>query len=88
MATLQVNIHAAKSRLSELLREVEAGTDVIVARAGQPVAKLIPWPPKPPERKIGFWDGQIHIYEDDIVGSDPEIIAMFEESAEEDIEGL
>ncbi|WP_420618685.1 type II toxin-antitoxin system Phd/YefM family antitoxin [Candidatus Poriferisocius sp.] len=85
MTTLQVNIHAAKSRLSELLREVEAGTDVIVARAGQPVAKIIPWPPAPPERKIGFWDGQIHIYEDDIVGSDPEILAMFEKSAEEDL---
>ena len=85
MATLQVNIHAAKSRLSELLREVEAGTDVIVARAGEPVAKIIPWPPEPPERKIGFWDGQIHVYEDDIVGSDPEILAMFEESAEEDL---
>ena len=85
MTTLQVNIHAAKSRLSELLREVEAGTDVIVARAGQPVAKLIPWPPKPPERKFGFLEGQIHIYEDDIVSSDPEIVAMFEESAERDL---
>ncbi len=80
-----VNIHAAKSRLSELLREVEAGTDVIVARAGQPVAKLIPWPPVQPEREIGFLAGEIQIYEDDVISSDPEVVAAFEESATTDL---
>lgn len=37
-----VNIHEAKTRLSQLLAQVEAGEVVIIARAGSPVARLIP----------------------------------------------
>lgn len=36
------NIHAAKSRLSELVARVERGERIVIARAGQPVAELIP----------------------------------------------
>lgn len=36
-----VNVHDAKTRLSQLLERVEAGDDVIIARAGTPVARLI-----------------------------------------------
>ena len=36
-----VNVHTAKSNLSSLLAEVEAGGEVIIARAGKPVAKLV-----------------------------------------------
>ena len=37
-----VSIHAAKARFSELVRRVEAGEEVIIARRGLPVAKLVP----------------------------------------------
>ncbi len=37
----QVNIHEAKTRLSQLLAEVEAGEEVVIARAGKPVVRLI-----------------------------------------------
>jgi prevent-host-death family protein len=37
---IQVNIHEAKSKLSQLLARVEAGEDVIIARAGHPIARL------------------------------------------------
>ncbi len=37
----QVTVHAAKTHLSELLREVAAGQEVVITRAGQPVAKLV-----------------------------------------------
>ena len=37
-----INIHQAKTQLSRLLKRVEAGEEVIVARAGKPVAKLVP----------------------------------------------
>jgi prevent-host-death family protein len=40
--TRTVNVHEAKTHLSELLRLVEAGEEVIIARAGKPVAQLIP----------------------------------------------
>ncbi len=76
-----MNTHEAKSRLSELIREVEAGGDVIVARNGQPVAKLIPWPPKKAERVPGTWAGLVTL-DDDIVASDDDVNALFKESEE------
>lgn len=79
MATTIVNTHEAKSRLSELIRQVREGADVIVARNGQPVAKIIPWPPPRPERRPGAWAGKVQ-YHDDIVGPDVDIVAMFAES--------
>jgi prevent-host-death family protein len=49
-----VNVHEAKSQLSRLLKRVEAGEEVIVARAGKPVAKIVPLPAKKP-REPGLW---------------------------------
>ena len=79
MSTLMVNTHEAKSRLSELIREAEAGSDVIVARNGRPVAKIIAWPPARGQRVLGSWAGRIRIL-DDIVGSDEEVNTLFEQS--------
>lgn len=38
----EVNVHEAKTQLSKLLHRVEAGEEIIIARAGKPVAKLVP----------------------------------------------
>ena len=38
-----VNVHEAKTRLSQLLQDVERGEDVVIARAGVPIARLTPW---------------------------------------------
>ena len=81
MATTIVNTHEAKSRLSELIRRVQEGGEVVVARNGQPVAKIIAWPPPRPERRPGTWAGKVK-YHGDIVGPDEDVIAMFSESAE------
>ena len=60
-----VNIHAAKTRLSSLIAEVEKGGEVVIARAGKPVAKLVPIrrPPRRPKRRnlAGFLKGKIRI---------------------------
>lgn len=45
-----VNIHEAKTHLSRLLEIVERGGEVVIARAGQPVATLVAY--RPPRRKI------------------------------------
>lgn len=82
MTTVMVNTHEAKSRLSELIREVEAGSDVIVARNGRPVAKIIAWPPRRSNRVLGTWTGQVQVL-DDIVASDDEVTALFEQSAQD-----
>jgi len=41
----EVGIHEAKTHFSKLLREVEAGTEVVILRGGKPVARLVPLRP-------------------------------------------
>lgn len=80
MTTHVVNTHEAKTRLSELIREVEEGGDVVLARNGRPVAKIIPWPPARPQRVSGAWAGRVEGSVDD-VGPDDDVAALFEESS-------
>ena len=75
-----VNTHEAKSRLSELIREAEKGTEVIVARNGQPVARIVAWTPESSTRVPGSWSGQV-VYDEDIVGSDDDVVNLFAESS-------
>ena len=42
-----VNIHEAKATLSALLEKAQAGEDVVIARAGRPIARLMPIAPHP-----------------------------------------
>ena len=79
-----MNTHEAKSRLSELIREVEQGGDVIVARNGRPVAKIIPWPPRRAPRVPGAWAGRVE-YPVDEVGPDADVASLFEESVDADL---
>ena len=62
MAT--VNIHEAKTHLSRLLDEVSAGKEWVIAKAGKPLAKLVPIKPAKPARKPGFLKGKIKISDD------------------------
>ncbi len=60
-----VNVHEAKTRLSNLLERVQAGEEVVIAKAGHPVARLISY--TPPRREItppGAMKGEIRIDED------------------------
>ncbi|MFI6821339.1 type II toxin-antitoxin system Phd/YefM family antitoxin [Micromonospora sp. NPDC050187] len=41
-ATAQFNIHEAKTNLSRIIDRVETGEEIVISRAGQPVAKVIP----------------------------------------------
>ncbi|MBD2550605.1 type II toxin-antitoxin system Phd/YefM family antitoxin [Microcystis elabens FACHB-917] len=38
-----VNVHQAKTHLSQLLQDVEQGQEVVIARSGVPIARLVPW---------------------------------------------
>ncbi|MDZ4834405.1 MAG: type II toxin-antitoxin system prevent-host-death family antitoxin [Candidatus Melainabacteria bacterium] len=58
------NIHDAKSQLSQLIEQAERGEEVIIARAGKPVAKLIPYKKKASRRRGGQWSGKIKVAED------------------------
>lgn len=59
-----MNIHEAKTHFSKILEEVERGEEVVIARAGTPVAKVVPIEPEPPRRKLGQLKGQISISDD------------------------
>lgn len=52
----QVNVHEAKTRLSELLARVERGDEIVIARGGRPIARLVSFEP-PAERELGFLPG-------------------------------
>ncbi|MBA2384552.1 MAG: type II toxin-antitoxin system Phd/YefM family antitoxin [Actinobacteria bacterium] len=56
-----VNMHEAKTNLSKLVRQVEAGEEVIVSRGGEPVAKIVPYTPPAVPRRPGRMKGQIKI---------------------------
>jgi prevent-host-death family protein len=56
--TIQVNVQEAKTRLSQILAQAENGEDVVIARDGTPIARLVPIGPPPP-RSVGFVAGSV-----------------------------
>jgi prevent-host-death family protein len=76
-----INIHQAKTHLSSLLERVSRGEEIVIAKAGKPIARLMPLE-VPPERKmkrIGFLEGRIKVPDDfDTMGAD--LIALMHES--------
>ncbi len=59
-----VNVSEAKARISQLLDLVAIGEEVLIARAGKPIAKLIPYQINQPPRKPGCWKGKVKIAKD------------------------
>jgi len=58
-----VNMHEAKSNLSKLVEAAEAGEEIVLARAGKPVIKLVPVSRLKP-RKLGRWKGKVTMAKD------------------------
>lgn len=56
-----VNMHAAKTSLSELIKRALAGEEVVIARDGVPVAKLVPLDQEPPKRQYGALAGRLSV---------------------------
>lgn len=72
----QYNIHDAKTHLSQLVARAEAGDEVVLSRAGKPVAKLVPFRPSKPARVPGIWRGRVTI-RDDFDELPADVIAAF-----------
>ncbi len=70
-----VNVHKAKTELSRLLEAVEAGEEVVIARAGRPVARLLPVPAD--VRLPGRLAGKLRIAPDFDAPLPPEIRSGF-----------
>ena len=59
-----LNLYEAKTSLSSLVDRAAAGEEIIIAKAGRPLAKLVPLGRKQEPRTPGGWEGQVHIAED------------------------
>jgi prevent-host-death family protein len=77
MYFMAVNVHEAKTHLSKLLQRVAAGEEIIIAKAGVPVAKLVSVQSKTEERKLGIDEGRIYIADDFDAPLPDDILAGF-----------
>jgi|CXWL01.1.fsa_nt_gi prevent-host-death family protein len=60
----QSSIHEAKTQLSKLIQQALAGEEVIIAKAGKPVVRLVPIEQTPVQRQLGGWTGKFWMAED------------------------
>ncbi|HEY7149720.1 MAG TPA: type II toxin-antitoxin system prevent-host-death family antitoxin [Gaiellaceae bacterium] len=60
----KVNIHEAKTHLSRLIARVADGEEIVIGRAGKPVAKLVPYTDESEPRKLGGWKGKVRLARD------------------------
>jgi prevent-host-death family protein len=74
----KVNIYEAKTRLSQLVDEAASGQDVIIARAGRPVARLTRLSPPKRKRPLGVLDGRFRIPDDFNRPLPDEVVRAFE----------
>lgn len=77
MVERSVNIHEAKTHLSRLVERVEAGEEVVIARAGRPVARLVAFKPRTERRRPGLWQGRV-VLAPDFDAPDEQIRTAFE----------
>lgn len=60
----KVNVHEAKTNLSSLLEDVDGGERIVIARAGEPVAVLVPYRTAVRPRRLGLFAGEATIHDD------------------------
>ena len=58
------NIQEAKTHLSRLLEEVQSGKEIVISKAGKPIAKLVPIERDTSARTLGGWEGKVWIADD------------------------
>jgi len=73
-----INVLEAKNRLSRLLEKVESGAEpeIVIARHGRPIARLVPLIEQPVERRIGVAKGRFEVPES-IDQYNDEVSALF-----------
>ncbi len=59
-----INIHEAKTHLSRLLEQVAVGEEIVIAKAGKPIARLVPLKAPPKKRQLGLLKGKLNVPDD------------------------
>jgi prevent-host-death family protein len=73
-----INIHEAKTHLSRLLERVSEGEEILISKAGRPVARLVPAGERPERREPGSASGRVVISEDFDAPLPEEVLETFE----------
>lgn len=76
--TRTVNLYEAKTQLSKLVERAARGEEVVIAKAGEPMARLVPLEPARKPRKPGAWKGRLVIAPDFDAPLPEDILAAFE----------
>jgi prevent-host-death family protein len=72
-----INIQAAKTHLSRLVEQAVAGDDIVLAKAGRPLVRLVPVQPDVSPRKAGAWKGKVRMARD-LNAEGESLTALFE----------
>ena len=78
MSEVIYNLYEAKTSLSRLVDRAAKGEEIILSKAGKPLAKLVPFHKPTEPRQAGGWEGQVRISEDFDAPLPPEILDAFE----------
>lgn len=73
-----INIHEAKTHLSRLVDEVSNGEEIVIAKAGKPLARLIPFRQRTKTRTLGALVGRLSVPDDFDAPLSPDTLADFE----------
>ena len=73
----KVNIHQAKTQFSRLVELAASGEEIIIAKSGQPVARLVPYRAKGAARRPGVMRGKIRIKKNFDEPLPKELVASF-----------
>ncbi|MBN2496667.1 MAG: type II toxin-antitoxin system Phd/YefM family antitoxin [Deltaproteobacteria bacterium] len=78
------NLYEAKTALSRLVDRAAAGEEIVIAKNGVPLARLVGFRGQKTERRPGGWEGQVHIADDFDDPLPEDILAAFEGRSHED----
>jgi len=72
------NLYEAKTALSKLVDRAAGGEEIVIAKAGKPMARLVPIPSAVEPRRLGGWEGKVWIADDFDAPLPEELLAAFE----------
>ena len=77
MSEVVFNLYEAKSRLSALVERAAAGEEIIIAKAGRPKARLVPFAPAKQPREPGGWERKVWVADDFDEPLPPDVLEAF-----------
>ncbi len=78
---LTINIHEAKTYFSRFIEKAAAGEETIIAKAGKPIAKLVPLHSLSSPRSLGIFKGQLNVPEDFDAALPEDVVMQFQNGA-------